>query len=240
MNTAVGVDGCRKGWLYFLKNEDSLTHGVVPTLESLAESIDGKARVFIDIPIGLVESGSDGRACDTEARKLLGPARASSVFSAPCRQVLAASDYEEAKKLSKSAIGKMLSKQTFAITPKIREVDQFLRQRKGSSISFREVHPEVCFWALNDRMPASYRKKDANGFTERLKILARHLPNARRLVESAINTYQKKDVAPDDILDALVLLVTADAPNDELMTLPECPPRDNHGLPMEMVYWVPR
>jgi hypothetical protein len=44
------------------------------------------------------------------------------------------------------------------------------------------------------------------------------------------------EVADDDILDAFAALWTAEriAPG-EAVTLPEVPPRDRHGLPMEMV-----
>jgi predicted RNase H-like nuclease len=49
--------------------------------------------------------------------------------------------------------------------------------------------------------------------------------------------YRKADVADDDILDAFAALWTAERiVRSEAATLPEHPPRDAHGLPMEIVY----
>src|SRR5262249_23282406 len=48
-----------------------------------------------------------------------------------------------------------------------------------------------------------------------------------------LSAYHRKDVARDDILDALVALVTATL---ELRTLPEVAEVDTEGLPMEIVY----
>lgn len=43
-------------------------------------------------------------------------------------------------------------------------------------------------------------------------------------------------VGLDDLLDPLVLAVTAAAPEDEFQALPTDPPTDGTGLPMQMVY----
>jgi len=43
-------------------------------------------------------------------------------------------------------------------------------------------------------------------------------------------------IQADDVLDALVALVTAEAPTGMLGSLIGQPSRDQHGLPMEMVY----
>jgi predicted RNase H-like nuclease len=40
----------------------------------------------------------------------------------------------------------------------------------------------------------------------------------------------------DDLLDALVLALTARAPPDQFRRLPPDPPTDAEGLPMQMVY----
>ena len=95
------------------------------------ENGDSLDIVAVDIPIGLNEGyEAGGRFCDRQARKCL-RGRASSVFPAPVRPVLAASSREEACTLSRASAphGKAISKQTFAILPKIREVDELLRRR---------------------------------------------------------------------------------------------------------------
>ncbi len=65
--------------------------------------------IAIDIPIGLPETGP--RECDVLARRLLGRARASSVFPAPIRAVLGAKDYQQACAIRHKIEGKKMSKQ---------------------------------------------------------------------------------------------------------------------------------
>ena len=123
MDTVIGVDGCRDGWFYFRSDSDVISSGVAGNFAGLVEGLPPGSRVFIDIPIGLIDSGSDGRECDRLARRALGSPRSSSVFSAPAFPMLAATSYEEAKRKSDQAIGKKLSRQAFAIVPKIKEVN---------------------------------------------------------------------------------------------------------------------
>lgn len=234
VSAAAGVDGCRAGWFYFRRDGDVITHGVAQKIHALTDLMPERSRVFIDIPIGLVEHGPSGRGCDQAARQLLGRKR-SSVFSAPCRPVLAAKDYDEARTISLKAIGKKLSRQAFAIAPKIKEVDTYL-QNRTRAVTIREVHPEVCFWALNDRQVVLSSKKTEAGFRDRLTLLRRYLPETPSLVDEAMSTYRRKDVARDDILDALVALVAASVSGDSLRTLPPEPATDSRGLPMEIVY----
>src|SRR5690606_31915637 len=116
------------------------------------------AVLAIDIPIGLTDDGP--RPPDVAARALLGP-RASSVFPAPVRATLNANSYEDACDLSFAARGKRLSKQSFAILPKIREVDELLRTRSATEfpVPVHEVHPEVSFCYLNDGRPMVHPKR---------------------------------------------------------------------------------
>ncbi len=99
----------------------------------------------------------------------------------------------------------------------------------------REMHPEVAFWALNARKNMQYSKKKPEGAEERLEVLARFFPSARDCYEDALNTFKRKDVARDDILDAMVGAVTA-MQSPRIATFPESPARDEEGLAMEMVY----
>ena len=236
MSTAVGVDGCRSGWFCFRKEAHSISFGVASDLEELASMLPKGSRIFIDIPIGLIDSGSKGRVCDLAARSALGFPRATSVFSAPAYPALTAKNYDHAKRLSLRAIGKKLSKQAYLITPKIREVNDFLLSNRSSGYDIREVHPELCFWALNDRRAMAHSKKRPAGFEERLRVLETHLPSARELAVRAIGNYKRSEVAKDDILDALVAMLTAAARETYLKTLPSSPSIDSRGLPMEIVY----
>ena len=131
-------------------------------------------------------------------------------------------------------LGRRLSKQTWFITDKIREVDDYLRGA-GERPRPREMHPEVCFWALNGGAPMAFSKKDGLGCAERLQVLERHWPGASALVKQARLAHPaRRDLATDDIVDALAGAVSAAAPSHA--TLPPAPARDGKGLPMEMVY----
>lgn len=236
MNTAVGVDGCKAGWFYFRRDQASISFGVASDLEELTSVLPKSSRIFIDIPIGLIDSGSDERACDKAARNALGRPRGSSVFPAPAYPVLKAAEYRDAKELSVIAIGKKLSKQAFNIINKIREVNTFLLSGQNSGYTIREIHPELCFWGLNKRQAMKHSKKCSAGFEERLSLLENHLPNGRDLTNRALIKFKRSEVAKDDILDALVGMVVASTFDNKLKTLPASPKLDSRGIPMEIVY----
>ena len=62
------------------------------------------------------------------------------------------------------------------------------------------------------------------------------------IIKKVRDEFTKSQVADDDILDALAAAITARIgcqQGNELRTLPENPPTDSKGLPMEMVYAKP-
>ena len=234
--TAYGVDGCKAGWFYFAHTSRRQPDwGVVEAIEELITGADDSDRIFVDIPIGLPD-GAEGRLCDKEARQRLRAPRASSVFPAPARAALAAGTYDEAKRLSRQASGKQLSRQTFAIVPKISEVDNLVRGSTKARHIVREIHPEICFWALAGGSSMRHRKKTGAGFDERLALLERFHPSAGWDFVRVRADFRCWDLADDDILDAMAAAVTASADPRALRTLPEVPATDTFGLPMEMVY----
>jgi predicted RNase H-like nuclease len=190
---AIGVDGCSSGWIYASLAAGLDPFGVVPNLSSLINKIPDDAVVFVDIPIGLWEKSGHARNCDTAARRLLGPKRGSSVFPAPPRAILDAKDYDDALKRSRALTGKGLSKQAFAIFPKIREVDNLLAADPRARMMIREIHPELCFWAFAGGSPMNYSKKKLEGFEERMCILEKVLPEARAMASSALRSFKRKD-----------------------------------------------
>lgn len=232
----LGIDGCPKGWFYVRDDGGALSCGVTPSLAYLLTGLPAGSRAFIDIPIGLRERRGDARGCDTAARKLLGRGRASSVFPAPLRGVLDAPDHASANARSRRLCGKGLSRQAYLIAPKIKEVDDLLARQRSLRDVVREVHPELCFWALAGGRAMVERKKTVAGFAERMAVLRETVPGADVLAQVALARYRRKDVARDDIADALVALATACAPAGALRTVPGSPERDRRGLPMEMVY----
>lgn len=234
--SVVGVDGCRAGWFAVKLTDDrGWETQVFRTMRELADAWNNVSLILVDIPIGL-RNGCNRleRLCDMEARRLLGPGRASSVFPVPCREALCSAKYEEASRVNKALTCRGLSKQSWAICPKIAEVDEYARLSGVPHV--REVHPELCFWALNGESPAVNGKKRQQGFEERLSLLKSLHPHTEDIVSRALSTYLRKDVARDDILDALVAAVTALGDEAGLKSVPEDPETDSMGLRMEMVY----
>lgn len=238
----VGVDGCPAGWFSVGLGEgddDGYEVAVFGTFQELVQHYDSATLILVDIPIGLKESGPEERQCDKKARRLLGQ-RGSSVFPVPVRQVLNESTYEDAKRVNCRIRGKGISKQTWAIVPKIAEFDRLLADVPSARVRVREVHPEVLFWALNERRAMHFRKKKPTGRAERIAVLSQVEHLTQDVYADASSRWLRKQVARDDILDALAAAVTARLghPN-RLATLPAKPPHDDRGLPMEMVYYNP-
>lgn len=231
--TSIGVDGCKGGW-FFVKVDSRgvFSWDVVEKLEELVCAAFEGDRICVDIPIGL-PNGPGERWCDKLARKRLGTPRGSSVFPAPARETLEATDnYERAKQINRQVLDKAISRQTFAICPKIKEVDGLLRRSGKARGLVYEVHPELCFRVLADRR-MSHNKKTSDGYKERLAVLRELSPEAETVVQSASEDRSGK-FDRDDVVDAAVAALTAAA--SELQSLPDDPPADSYGLPMRMVY----
>lgn len=237
----VGVDGCPYGWFsvgFDLRGRYELK--VFPAFSELLDYYAEAKLVLVDIPIGLME-GPGGRKCDDEARRLLGPRR-SSVFPAPTRQAVRQSaesprDHGVANKIERRLAGKGMSIQAFGIAPKIHQVDEVMQNLDANASPVREVHPEICFWALNNRQPMEHSKKKREGEAERIRVLQRGEPRTQEIFDDTCRKFLRRQAARDDILDALVAAVTARFGYGRLRTIPGCPPVDCKGLPMEMVYW---
>ena len=98
------------------------------------------------------------------------------------------------------------------------------------------------FWGLERRESQSSSKQRPEGIEERLRILEKVEPNAKKICEETESKFLREDVARDDILGALVAAVTAHQGTigNAFRTLPETPPRDPKSIPMEMVFWERR
>lgn len=230
----IGIDGCPAEWFYVRLEGSKASFGIVASIYELETVAKPDDRVLIDIPIGLPSQAVPERRCEREARRVLGP-RKSSVFPVPSRKALSFDDYERASQANQRCVGKKLTKQTWAICPKISEVDDYLRQ-STNPLPLREMHPELCFWSLNDKQPMAFPKKDGLGCVERLRVLEGYWPGAYNLVVEARERYPvTKMLATDDIIDALVGAVSG-VLVDSLSALPTEPQSDECGLPMGMVY----
>jgi predicted RNase H-like nuclease len=182
------------------------------------------------------------RACDTAARAFLRKPRSSSVFPAPCRATLSAADadYEAACEANSLACGKRITKQLFGILRKIRDVDGVMTPAHQDWV--REAHPEVTFAVLagSGRGLDSHKRTPA-GRDERLGLLAPFFPGFDpeevRSHLLAAHRLRAADVAPDDIVDAVVCLVTAHRIAEQAARVfpSGVVPRDARDLRMEII-----
>jgi predicted RNase H-like nuclease len=229
----IGIDGCPDGWVAAVRDGDGVSFEIVRAFPAILERIRGaSAIVVVDVPIGLPEGGP--RACDLAARALLGPRR-SSVFPAPCRDTLSATSFEDACARETRARGKRVTKQTFAILDKIREVDRCLDPDAQEFV--REAHPEVTFALLSGRQTGlAHPKKSPEGRELRQRILREAL-GVECDVHRARERLGRARVGIDDLLDALACLATAERiQKGRAVTLPQGKvERDARGLRMEIV-----
>jgi predicted RNase H-like nuclease len=228
----VGVDGCRYGWVgVALSESGSWVVALDRTFKDVVHRWRDARHILVDVPIGLRDGGIE-RACDLAARAILGKRR-SSVFPAPARSAIYAESYEQANRLNREACGRGLSRQSWAIMAKIREVDELLQNDLDARKLVRECHPEVLFWGLAGA-PMEHNKKRSAGREERLAVLEKLVPDAAETVAHARRVYRLGLVAADDVIDALAAAVVAR--RGAFRTIPDEPERDGVGLRMEMVY----
>lgn len=222
------MDGCPGGWYVAVWDTDAgaVSGQVCRDFTSVLDVTVDCAAVGVDIPIGLADSGV--RLCDVEARRLLGR-KGSAVFPPPIRPILRAVSRAEASGLLMELEGKGVGYQSFAIVGKVRQVDGLMTPELQSRIV--EVHPELCFRALNQGMPIIESKRSPVGFEARRGLLKSVLPNFEHLIEGRL----RSRAASDDILDALVACWTArGVAEDTADWIPENPEKDAKGLRMEM------
>lgn len=236
-----GVDGCKAGWFVAttsvtMENETGTSCEfnlknvfIAGTFTDVLSKTSDYKLVCVDIPIGLSDSNAP-RECDVAARKLLRRPRASSIFPAPIRPCLAAKDYETARKICIENTGKKLNRQSFALLEKIRQVDDLMTPTLQHQV--REIHPEISFWALNNKKPIQQSKKTVPGQAQRHKLLQEIFTD----MDSILAQVPPHGYVMDDALDALAAAWTAEqAVIGKAKTLPEKPPLDSKGLRMEIL-----
>ena len=233
----IGVDGCPAGWVNSYKEDNGKwKFAIFPTIDHLWKAFSNVELIMIDIPIGLREKGNEPRLCDKEARKYLTRNRSSSIFPTPCRSAAYASSYPLANKINRELTGNGLSKQTWNITSKIREVDVLLRNELKARQTFIESHPEVCFTALSNGISMKHYKKTNDGIKERLLIIESYCKNSQKILNKVLPQFSNEKVSIDDILDAWVLAISGSKGLSNLRFLPDKYEYDSEGLPMRMAY----
>ncbi len=230
---SLGVDGCRAGWLLCqLTQNDAPKFWVAKHLIQEKTLFQTASAVFVDMPFGLSSQGE--RTCDQLARKMLGKRRAT-IFMTPCRQAVYAANYQQACRVNQAICGKKISIQAWNLIPKIRQLDQFLRENPALTVRFFESHPELCFAWLNEGQILQSSKKTVEGQHQRLRLLAKKLAITHHTLQNWRQKIGKSRVQMDDLLDALVLAVCAAQPEGLRTFVPTKVELDDFGLRMNIV-----
>jgi predicted RNase H-like nuclease len=218
-----GVDGCAGGWLLASAGQPL---ELFPSFSDLLKAYPAKT-LLVDIPMGLPDKFA--RDLESQARRLL-PGRSGSLFPVPCRQAVYASSYDNACKTNFQHLGKKISKQTWNICPKIREVDRLLSNDASLQERVSESHPELAFYLLSPKGP-QHSKKTPEGIEERLNILAGFYDPVHDYYDLALQAFPRKLVARDDVLDAMILMVLGSV---EKTVLADSRVNDEQGLKIRM------
>jgi predicted RNase H-like nuclease len=232
-----GLDGCRAGWVvaFVDVNHGDIRVRVMEHFTDIFAAPEEPCLVAVDIPIGLpAHIGPQGRGPERAVRRLLGD-RQSSVFAVPSRGAVYAQDYREACRVAMATSDppKKVSKQLFMIAPKIREVDETLRNTPSLTGRVFEVHPEVAFWRLNGGRALSEPKKvKGRPFGPGL-ALRRTLLTDDGFSKGTTEQAAPSGAAMDDLLDSLACAAIARRILARIaVPFPDPPLRDEFGLPV--------
>ncbi len=230
---SVGIDGCRDGWIAAAICRGELSLHKFGSFKEIVDELPFHT-CLVDMPIGLQENDRQIRP-DSMARKML-KGRASTVFPVPCRQAVYGETKEERFQANVEVLHKKLTRQTDAIIPKMREVDEFLQMVTQYKNQVQESHPEVCFARLNGEVLLS-SKHDIEGIRERVAVIADYLPEVTE--HWIVRTARRMGCNEDDITDSVCLAIVANMlAQGKTDTIPAVPMMDDTGLLMQMV--VPR
>lgn len=223
---AVGVDGCKAGWVACWQEQNVLQFRVFAKFEHIIQHIT-TAIIAVDMPIGLPDRvGPGGRGPEALIRPLLGP-RKSSVFSIPSRKAVYAETYSNACTIAfeTSEPPRKISKQGFFLFPKIREIDGLLQANIDLRNRIFETHPELIFRTIKNT-PLDFAKKTAEGAHERTLLLQSY--------GLKIDAWPKiKGASQDDVIDAAACLVTAKhLATGKATSFSTQPALDSHGIPI--------
>ena len=198
----IGVDGTSSGWIASIGSSRDKCLSTIKFSEDLNKLLSDypDSIVVIDMPIELNKKNYL-RTCDVLAKKYLGKAFQSSIFIPPLKRVLKCNTYQEANELSKKIAGKGLSKQSWYLKNKISEVQDLCK----FSNKIYEGHPECSFKMLKNR-PLDAKKKSVKGIFERLNLLKKAGLDP---LSTSLNLQNSSAIKIDDVLDSMVLFITA-------------------------------
>lgn len=230
----IGIDGCKGGWVSVIISNTGFNIDIIGSIGEVFLNHSDSDTVLVDMPIGLPQSTEDMRP-DAAVRTML-KGKASSIFSTPCRQAVFANTYVEANEINRKVLGKGLSKQSYAICGKIKEIDEYLCNNPQYKNRLLESHPELCFAKLNLGVPIYENKHTYEGARKRIELLSLYYDKTKEILDCVYNDNKLKNFL-DDVIDALCLAVTGMIDLETgFSTIPENPVMDKQGILMQMVY----
>jgi len=225
-----GVDGSKGGWVCVSGNLNSNDNPKFDIFNHFEEIIEKKfSLILVDMPIGLEQKLiKGGRVVDREARGMLLKNK-SSIFNPPSRLALSAKDYQEANKINKEQ-GMGLSKQSWFLFKKIKEIDSFLEIRNRPSVF--ESHPELVFQVMKGEAIKT-KKNTQEGLKERIDILVENGFD-KKFIDKFINE-KNSFYKNDDFIDSCSLFWSAKrAGKKNEIQIPKKIIKDEKGIIMQM------
>jgi predicted RNase H-like nuclease len=193
---------------------------VIETFVDVLDQRPAFAIIAVNGPIGyLGRLEPRGRACDQEARALLGR-RGAAVQSAPVWSQVDAEAHG-------SLVG--LDAVSRTLLPRYRELALEMAPYRQRNVY--EVHPELSFYQLNDDVPMRYSKRSERGQQERRTLLKAKIPGAERILDDHL-----PGVPYSHLLDVAALMWTARRIFSKAsVRVPQDPQWDENGLRMEIM-----
>ena len=220
-----GVTPCRGGWLVVgAKLQGTIFAPEDPVrLDSFIDVVDMRPAysvVALNAPVGgLDQAAAGGRACDREARALLGR-RGAAVKNAPV-----AVDSKEGTELLSDHVDAI----TRTLLPRYQEVAREMAPFRQRTIY--EVNADLSFFELNDDIPMRWSKYSEKGHDERRSLLESKLPGSLRIITADV-----PGATLSHLLDAAAILWTARRIFARAaVRIPSEPEWDEQGLRMELV-----
>ena len=220
----VGVCAFAHGWVGVVLRDGRFDRAVLaPALFQLIADSCGTIVFGVDCPLGALPDR--WRAADTAAADYVGPRRGS-IFRVAPLPVWQEADFAAALKRCKALTGQNLSRQAWAVRPKILEANALWAHHPGLLV---EAHPEVSFRAMAGRVLPD-AKKTWTGQAIRRELLA---GNGIVLPERLGPAGQ---APPDDLLDAAAVAWTAHRKATHTACSHPDPPEQHNGSTIAIWY----
>jgi predicted RNase H-like nuclease len=177
--------------------------------------------IALNAPIGYPDEPGHPRACDLEARRLLGSRRGLTIGTTPIRSSVETGLPREDERLD--AI-------TLMMLPRYGEVIAEMLPFRQRTVY--EARPELSFLVINGDQPLTWPKRREEGIEERRALLEKRIPGIRRVLDAEV----PPRIKPWHLNDAGAMLWTARRIFAKAGTrIPTDPEWDSEGLRQEIV-----